>query len=56
MKKSLHEKMIEAEERACRYLADANEAEERGKRSKSEKLLIKGQYWLDRYNQLAGNA
>lgn len=54
--KTLHEKIIEANDRGCRYLADANEAEERGNLKKAEKLLSKGQFWLDRYNKLAGNA
>lgn len=50
------EKMIEADERGSRYLADANEFSERGNHAKAEKLYTKGQYWLDRYNKLAGNA
>ena len=54
--KTLHEKMIEADERGSRYLADANEAAERGQAAKAERLYEKGQYWLDRYNKLAGNA
>ena len=56
MAKTLHEKMIEADERGSRYLADANEAGERGDKAKEEKLLAKGQFWLDRYNKLAGNS
>ena len=47
---------LKAEQMASRYLADANEAAERGQDAKAEKLYIKCQYWLDRYNQLAGNA
>jgi hypothetical protein len=31
------------------------EAAERGDHVKAEKLYAKGQYWLDRYNKLAGN-
>jgi hypothetical protein len=49
------EKMLQAEERGSRWLADGNEAEERGNRAKAEKCFAKAQYWLDRYNKLAGN-
>lgn len=56
MAMTLHEKIVDAEDRGCRYLADANEAEEKGNKAKAEKLLAKGQYWLDRYNKLSGNA
>jgi len=48
--------ILKAEEMASRYLADGNEAAERGKHEKAEKLYIKGQYWLDRLNKLTGNA
>jgi hypothetical protein len=41
---------------ANRYLGDANEAAEAGKREKAERLYAKAQYWLDRYNKLVGNA
>jgi hypothetical protein len=51
-KKSLHERWIDAEARGCKYLADANEAQESGKRELAEKLYDKGQFWLDRANQL----
>ena len=53
--KTLAEKIAEADERGSMYLADANEAAERGDHVKAEKLYAKGQYWLDRYNKLAGN-
>jgi hypothetical protein len=55
MTKTIHERTIEAEDRGNRYLADANEAMEIGNFVKAEKLYAKGQYWLDRYNKLAGN-
>ena len=48
--------VLKAEEMASRYLADGNEAAERGKHDKAEKLYAKGQYWLDRFNRLSGNA
>lgn len=56
MTKSLKDKTIEAEERGSRYLADANEQAERGNKDKAEKLYEQAQYWLDRYNDLSGNA
>lgn len=46
---------LRAEELGGRYLADANEMSEQGKTKKAQKLYEKGQYWLDRYNKLAGN-
>lgn len=49
-------KILEAEERANKWLADANEAAERGNHAKAERLYEKAQYWLDRFNKLAGNA
>lgn len=48
-------KALEAEERASKWLADGNEAEERGNLDKAEKCFEKAQFWLDRYNKLAGN-
>ena len=50
-----NEKMIQAEERGNRFLAEANAAAERGNHEKAERLYAKGQVWLDRYNSLAGN-
>ncbi len=52
--KTQQEKIIEAEDRGSRYLADANEASEAGKKNEAEKLYDKGQYWLDRANKLRG--
>ena len=46
----------EADEMGCRYLGDANEAAERGDAARAERLYDKGQFWLDRYNRLAGNS
>jgi len=48
--------IIEAEENASRYLADGNAADEMGKAAKAEKLWDRGQFWLDRFNKLSGNA
>jgi hypothetical protein len=40
-----------------RYLADYNERVEAGKTDHiAERLYSKGQFWLDRYNKLAGNS
>ncbi|WP_191126162.1 hypothetical protein [Mesorhizobium sp. B2-1-2] len=48
----LQERIQEAEEWGSRYLADANEASEKGQNAKAEKLYEKGQFWLDRANKL----
>jgi hypothetical protein len=54
MAKTLSEKIADADMRGSKYLADANEAAEKGKHAKAEKLYEKGQYWLDRSNKLRG--
>lgn len=53
---TLQDKIIDADTRCSRYLADANAADERGQRDKAERLYGKSQFWRDRYNKLAGNA
>lgn len=53
--KTHNERMVEAEQRASTHLANANEASERGQHEKAERLYGKAQFWLDRYNRLAGN-
>lgn len=53
--KTLSERIADADMRGGKYLADANEAAERGDHKKAEKLYEKGQYWLDRVNKLLGN-
>lgn len=55
MTKTRYERALDAEERASRWLADANELAERGQTEKAERLYQKAQFWLDRYNKLAGN-
>lgn len=55
-KKSLNERIWDANDRCSRYLADANEAEERGDSTKAEKLYEKSGFWRDRYNKLVGDA
>lgn len=54
--RNLADRIQEADERGNRYLADANEASERGDKVKAEKLYAKGQFWMDRYNKLVGNS
>ena len=55
MSKPLNERIIEAEVRGSHWLAEGNEAEERGNNAKAEKCFEKSQFWLDRYNKLSGN-
>ena len=50
-----HEKALHAEERSSHWLAEGNQANERGDYEKSDRCYEKSQYWLDRYNRLAGN-
>lgn len=56
--KTLAEKIADADERGSRCLAQFNELDEAGKGStpKAERLLERGQFWLDRSNKLRGNA
>jgi uncharacterized protein HemY len=54
--KTQHEKALDAEERGNKWLAEGNAAAEAGNKEKAEKCYEKGQFWLDRYNKLAGNA
>ncbi len=55
-KKSIRDRMIEANERCGHWLAEANEAEERGDHEKANRLYEKSGFWRDRYNKLAGNS
>jgi hypothetical protein len=50
------DKTLDAEMRASQWLAHANDLAECGRVGASEKAYVKCQYWLDRYNKLAGNA
>lgn len=54
MTKTLQEKILEADLRGNKLLADANEAAEKGNQAKADRLYEKGQYWLDRLNKLQG--
>lgn len=55
-RKTLSERIARADELGSRYLADFNKLDERGLGStpKAERLLEKGQYWLDVSNNLRG--
>lgn len=53
-KRNLHERKLYAEVRSSQWLADGNEARERGDMKEAEECYRKSQYWLDRYNLLAG--
>ena len=55
MTKGMKECIIEAEIRGSHWLAEGNDAEERGNKAKAEKCFEKSQFWLDRYNKLVGN-
>lgn len=51
---SLADRIADADARGGRWLADANEAADKGNHAKAEKLYAKGQFWLDRSNKLRG--
>jgi hypothetical protein len=50
-----NDKALDAETRASQWLASANELSEKGQTEKAEEHYRKAQFWLDRYNKLAGN-
>lgn len=47
--------LIDAEVRGSMWLANGNEAAERGNKKRAEVCYRKAQFWLDKYNRLAGN-
>lgn len=53
-KKTLNERIADADAKGAALLADANEAAERGQNAKAERLYERGQYWLDLSNKLRG--
>jgi len=53
-KTTLKERTLDADVRCSQWLADGNEARESGDTAKAEKCYAKSQFWLDRYNLLAG--
>jgi hypothetical protein len=48
-KRTLSDRIVEADTLASRYLGNANEASEKGYQTKVDKFYAKSQYWLDRY-------
>ena len=55
-KKPLRERILDADARASRWVADGNEAAESGDGERAAACYAKSQYWLDRYNLLAGQS
>jgi hypothetical protein len=54
--RSLQERCLDAEVRGSRWRAEANEALERGDVTRARHCEEKAQFWLDRYNLLAGRS
>jgi hypothetical protein len=55
-KRDLSNRILDAEVRASRWLADANAAREQGMVAQASEYDTKSQYWLDRYNLLSGKS
>ena len=53
-KRSIHDRILHADDMSSRWLADGNEAKERGDNVQAEKCYEKSQFWLDRFNLLSG--
>ena len=51
-RRSLADRILDADVRSSRWLADGNEARERGDKALAEKCYEKSQFWLDRYTLL----
>ena len=54
--KSLHERILDAQEYAARWLAKGNQYAEDGKKGPAERCYEKAQKYLDRLNELEGRA
>jgi hypothetical protein len=52
---NLAARICTAEERCGRYLAEANQALERGDAAKADLLFEKSGFWRDRMNKLSGD-
>jgi hypothetical protein len=52
--KPLDERIADCDAIAARYLANGNQAKERGARAAAERWYEKSQRWLDRANKLRG--
>ncbi len=46
---------LKYEQKAARWLHEANLASEAGKKAKAEKLYAKSQFWHDKMNKALGN-
>lgn len=53
-RKPLADRILDAEVRSSQWLADANDARERGDERRAAECDTKSQFWLDRYNLLSG--
>lgn len=53
-KRTIEQRIADADARGSRWLADGNEAAERGDKARAEQCYALGQYWLDRSNNLRG--
>lgn len=52
--KQLPTRILDAETRCNKWLADGNAAAERGDQTKAQACYQRSQFWLDRFNGLAG--
>ena len=50
--KSIHARMVDAEVRSANWLANGNEAKEKGNKLKAEQCYEKSTFWLIRANKL----
>ena len=55
-RKPRRERILDAETRGSRWLADGNAAREAGDTAKADECYAKAQYWLDRANLLSGRS
>ncbi len=53
-KQTVAERVLDADTKASKWLADANEARESGQLELAAKCDGRSQYWLDRFNLLSG--
>lgn len=56
MKKSIKDKKVEAEVLCSKWVADGNEAMEKGDWNKAQRCYEKSDFWLDRVNKLDENS
>jgi len=50
----LKDRILDAEVRGSKWLADANQAREKGDLERAAACDAKSQFWLDRFNLLSG--